>query len=323
MTNCNQEILKAFFKTKDLLSDEALMQIRTFVSDSKYQQGGFEDRASKPDIYYTVFGYTLAFVYDIELDIEKEFAFLEIWNKKQEADLVHVVCYLRCYYLLLVIEQKQKFGFKVDVSDFDGFLANMVMKRLINKLKKNCQPYFGLLESYKSKDGGYNHNQKQAEQATVYASFLVWTLYQDLNEKESVLANITDQLEALMCGNASFANDNTSQSGVSSATAAGLIMTLGKSSDLKPTIAYLNQNYTPRGGFKAAAGLPVADLLSTSTALLALYMAGENLQELSEKSIDFINLHWDESGGFFGSIADMTCDVEYTYYALLGIGILL
>jgi len=34
-------------------------------------------------------------------------------------------------------------------------------------------------------------------------------------------------------------------------------------------------------------------------------------------------LHWDESGGFFGSIADMTCDVEYTYYALLGIGILL
>lgn len=52
-------------------------------------------------------------------------------------------------------------------------------------------------------------------------------------------------------------------------------------------------------------------------------MACENLQHLAEKSIDFINLHRDKSGSFFGSIADMNCDVEYTYHALLGIGILL
>jgi len=318
MINCNQEILKALFRTKDLLSEDALLQIRQFVDKVKYENGGFQDRAQKPDIYYSVFGYTLAFAYDIKLNLEKEFSYLESWNKNQEADLIHAVCYIRCYYLLLVIEQKQKFNLKVDDSDFDGFIAKLVMKRLIKKLRQDCKTHFDLIEDYKSKDGGYNHNQKQSEQATVYASFLVWTLYQDLNEEEVVLNKITNQLETLKCKDASFANDNSSQSGVSSATAAGIIMTGSRSS-----IQYLKQNYTPRGGFKAASGLPIADILSTSTALLALYMAGENLQELSDKSIDFINLHWDESGGFFGSIADMTCDVEYTYYALMGIGILI
>ncbi len=322
MTNCNQEILKALFRTKNLLSEDALFQIRQFVDNARCEKGGFQDRAGKPDIYYSVFGYTLAFAYDIKLDLEKEFTYLESWNKNQETDLIHAVCYIRCYYLLLVLEQKQKFNLKVDVSDFDGFIAKLVMKRMIKKLRKDCQTYFDLIEEYKSKDGGYNHNKKQAEQATVYASFLVWTLYQDLNEEETVLNIITNQLEELKCKDASFANDNTSQTGVSSATAAGIIMT-GNKDENRSSIQYLTQNYTPRGGFKAASGLPIADILSTSTALLALYLAGENLQELSDKSIDFINLHWDESGGFFGSIADMTCDVEYTYYALMGIGILI
>ncbi len=322
MTNCNQEILKALFRTKDLLSEDALVQIRQFVDQAKYEKGGFQDRAGKPDIYYSVFGYTLAFAYDIKLDLEKEFTYLEAWDKNQETDLIHAVCYIRCYYLLLVLEQKQMFNLKVDVSDFDGFIAKLVMKRMIKKLRKDCQSYFDLIEDYKSRDGGYNHNKKQAGQATVYASFLVWTLFQDLNEEDAVLNTITNQLKELKCFDASFANDNSSESGVSSATAAGIIMT-GNKDENRSSIQYLRQNYTPRGGFKAALGLPIADILSTSTALLALYLAGENLQELSDKSIDFINLHWDESGGFFGSIADMTCDVEYTYYALMGIGILI
>ena len=323
MTNCNQEILKALFKTKELLSDEALQEIKSFVVSQKSEIGGFADRAGKPDIYYSVFGYTLAFVYDIKLDLEKEFSLLESRDKTKELDLVHAVCYLRCYFLLLVIEQKQKFGLKIDPSKLDGFLSKLVLKGLVKKLKKECQSYFEFIETYQSKDGGYNHNRKNADQATVYATFLVWTLYQDLNEKEASLNKMTDQLDALSCEDGSFANDNSSKTGVSSASAAGLIMLGDKSADSERTTAYLMQNYTPRGGFKAASNLPIADILSTSTALLALYMSGENLQDLSDKSIDFINLHWDESGGFFGSIADMTCDVEYTYYALLGIGILI
>jgi len=41
MINCNQEILKALFRTKDLLSEDALLQIRQFVDKVKYENGGF------------------------------------------------------------------------------------------------------------------------------------------------------------------------------------------------------------------------------------------------------------------------------------------
>jgi len=323
MINCNQEILKALFKAKDLLSDEALKEIRSFIISQKCEPGGFKDRAGKPDIYYSVFAYTLALAYDINLNVEKEQEFLETWNKEYDLDLVHAVCYIRCYLLLQVIQQKQRFGLKIESLNSEGFLANLAMKNLIKKSKKNCRVQFELINTYKSKDGGYNHNRQAADHATVYASFLVWTLFQDLNENEHILNEISQPISKLKCSDHSFANDSSSPTGVTSATAAGLIMTLSQNFDKNGIVDYLMKNYTVRGGFKAAQDLPIADTLSTSTALLALYMAGENLQSLSDKSIDFINLHWDESGGFFGSIADMTCDVEYTYYALLGIGILI
>ncbi len=321
MKNCNQEILSALFKTKSSLSDEALYEIQSFVGSQHCETGGFKDRAGKPDIYYSVFAYTLALAYDINLDIEKEQEFLTTWNRAHDLDLVHAVCYIRCYLLLQVIQQKQAFGLRFDALDSEGFLTKLAMKSLIRKAKKNCQEQFQLIDTYKSKDGAYNHNRQSANQASVYASFLVWTLFQDLNEDKKRLNGISQPISNLQCSDHSFANDGASSTGVTSATAAGLIMTLGQNPN--GIVDYLMKNYTPRGGFKAAQDLPIADTLSTSTALLALYMSGENLHNLSEKSIDFINLHWDESGGFFGSIADMTCDVEYTYYALMGIGILI
>lgn len=323
MRNCNQEILNALFKTKNLLSDEALFEIKSFVHSQHCETGGFIDRAGKADIYYSVFAYTLALAYDINLDIVQEQEFLETWNTEYDLDLVHAVCYIRCYLLLQVIQQNQTFGLKLDNLDSENFLAKLAMNKLIKKAKKNCKAQFEIIDSFRSKDGGYNHNVKSADQATVYASFLVWTLFQDLNVGERTLNEISQPISNLQCTDHSFANDASSITGVSSATAAGLIMTLGQNNNKSSVIDYLMKNYTQRGGFKAAQDLPIADTLSTSTVLLALYMANENLQNLSEKSIDFINLHWDESGGFFGSIADMTCDVEYTYYALLGIGILL
>lgn len=155
------------------------------------------------------------------------------------------------------------------------------MKRMIKKLRKNCQSYFDLIEEYKAKDGGYNHN-KRSKTSHRLRFILVYTLYQDLNKSKTQLNEISKHLGELKCKDASFANDNDSQTGVSSATAAGIIMTMNKDIKVEASIAYLMKNYTPRGGFKAAIGLPIADVLSTSTALLALYMAGENLQELSE-----------------------------------------
>lgn len=318
VTNCNQSILEALLKSQEVLSVEAQNHINSFVITQKSENGGFVDRAGKADLYYTVFGYTLALILDNKLNISKERNYLERIKHEGSLDFVHAICLIRCIFLLELIALKQKSGVKASSFLRINFGKDIILNKLIKTVKSNCKGLLEEVEEYSSKDGGYNHNSKNEEKSTIYANYLVWTMYQDFKVDQSKLDKIKSANKALQLSNGSFANEDMSLDGVTSSTAAGLIMNLTSTKSKE----WLNQMLSKRGGFMAASEVPIADLLSTSTALLSLRLSGENMQEYAEKSVNFINLHWDESGGFFGSIADMTCDVEYTYYALLGLGVL-
>lgn len=281
------------------------------------------DRAGKVDLYYSVFGYTLALVLDLKLNVKDERSYLKKIKHSEKLDFVHLICFVRCEFLLHLIDLKQKSGFPSSTFLSIDFAKEFILDKIVKSLRNDCSELLREIEEYQAADGGYNHNQKGAKKSTIYANYLVWTLFQDIKTEQQVLDKILHANNSLRTNNGAFANDENSLDGVTSSTAAGLIMSLpilpdnwGESKE------WLQKMLTKRGGFKAAEGVPLADLLSTSTALLALKLSGENMQHYSEKSVNFINLHWDESGGFFGSIADMTCDVEYTYYALLALGVL-
>ena len=77
-----------------------------------------------------------------------------------------------------------------------------------------------------------------------------------------------------------------------------------------------------KGGFRAAALAPIPDLLSTATALCALSVLGQPLDGLRDPCNEFVESLWHDSGGFGGHWADRTPDCEYTYYALLALGVL-
>lgn len=321
--NCNQSILEALLKTQEVLSEEAQNHIKTFLSNQKCIDGGFLDRSGKADIYYTVFGYTLALILDQKLDVLEERKYLKRLKRDEELDFVHSVCLVRCNFLLQLIDLRQKSRLPSSKFLSISFAKDLILGKVIKSLKNNCSEVLWDLEEYVSEDGGYNHNKKGSAKSTIYANYLMWTLYQDLQTEQEVLDEITDANKKLRASNGSFANEENSTDGVTSSTAAGLIMSMaGKSEEIDKTKEWLNQMRSKRGGFMAAREVPIADLLSTSTALLALNLSGDSMQDYAENSVNFINLHWDESGGFFGSIADMTCDVEYTYYALLGLGVL-
>ena len=321
--NCNQYILEALLKSQEVLSEEAQNHIKTFVITQKCADGGFKDRSGKADLYYSVFGYTLALILDYKLDILEERKYLRRLKRDEELDFVHSVCLVRCEFLMQLIELRQRSGLSSSKFLSISFAKDLILGKVVKSLKNNCSELLWDIEDYVSEDGGYNHNKKGAAKSTIYANYLMWTLYQDLQAEQEVLDEITDANKTLRAANGSFANEENSTDGVTSSTAAGLIMSIaGKSEETVKTKEWLSQMLSKRGGFMAAREVPIADLLSTSTALLALKVSGENMQEYAENSVNFINLHWDESGGFFGSIADMTCDVEYTYYALLGLGVL-
>ena len=77
------------------------------------------------------------------------------------------------------------------------------------------------------------------------------------------------------------------------------------------------------GGFAATEQLGKADLLSTATALFALWSLRADLDLIRRPCLDYVESLWRDSGGFAGHIADEIEDVEYTFYALLSIGCLM
>jgi hypothetical protein len=89
----------------------------------------------------------------------------------------------------------------------------------------------------------------------------------------------------------------------------------------EPAIAeWLLARCHPSGGFFAAPGAPLPDLLSTATALHALTALGARLEAIREPCLDFVDTLWTNTGGFYGTWADDSLDCEYTYYGLLALG---
>ena len=76
------------------------------------------------------------------------------------------------------------------------------------------------------------------------------------------------------------------------------------------------------GGFKAFAHLTNADMLSTAVALFALTYAGHDVRILKPSCLDFIEHNYTE-GAFLSGDGDQTADVEYTFYGLLALGVLI
>ncbi|WP_421919520.1 prenyltransferase/squalene oxidase repeat-containing protein [Marinifilum sp.] len=315
--NCNQKILEALLSAREVLSEDAQNRIISFLHSQKCESGGFVDKAGKSDLYYSVFGYTLALVFDMKLNLDQEKNFLAEFDQRN-LDFVHSVCLVRAFYLVHLIDIRQKSGFNASKYLRFNFAKNLIIGQLVTRTMSDCTEVLWDLESYIAGDEGYNHNAKEEEQSTVYANYLMWTLYQDLQIEADSIEEIQNANLSLILDNGSYANESNSSDGVTSATAAGMMMNLGNEKSKE----WLLERRSKKGGFVAAKDVPVSDLLSTATALLAIKMSGEKMESFSENSLDFINLHWDESGGFFGSIADTNCDVEYTYYALLGLGVL-
>ena len=83
---------------------------------------------------------------------------------------------------------------------------------------------------------------------------------------------------------------------------------------------WLMDQHQSLGGFLAAPMAPMPDLLSTATALHALYVLQRPMGEEGPKCLEFVESLWTDGGGFRGYLEDDQADVEYTYYGLLALG---
>lgn len=145
--------------------------------------------------------------------------------------------------------------------------------------------------------------------------------YQDLGRAVPAAEGVLTSLGRLRASDGSYGNHPGLASGVTTATAAAVLVLRHLDAPLDRAAGlWLLDRCHSRGGFFASCSTPVPDLLSTATALHALSAMHLPIAGLRDPCLDFVDSLWTNRGGFFGTWADEAVDCEYTYYALLALG---
>ncbi len=97
---------------------------------------------------------------------------------------------------------------------------------------------------------------------------------------------------------------------------------------LTPTIKenvanFLTEIISDEGGYRANTPIPFADLLSTYTALQTLRDVGYWNQVDTKAVLRFVRALQDPAGGFLAAAWDEAIDVEYSFYGMASLGLLL
>jgi len=268
--------------------------VKSFLTHQVGADGGFPDRTGRSDLYYTVFG--LEALMALQLSCEpRTAAFVRAHGTGGNLDFVHLCCLVRCRATLAMMGQGQPSPEWVEA----------VAQRLAQ---------------FRAADGGFNPTPGVAN-STVYASFLGFAAYQDLNVPVFESRSLAEAICKLRGADGAWANEAKIPVGSTNATAAAVTALRNLGAPVEPTVGdWLKARCHRQGGFVAAPGVPMPDLLSTATALHALSGLQGNIADIQESCLDFVDSLWTNEGSFHGHWEDSNLDVEYTYYGLLALG---
>lgn len=283
-------LFRALLDGKRRLGTDALKRMRHFLTERKSVGEAFVNKGGEPDIYYTSFGWVLAYVLGLSLDREVMRRYLESLDQAS-MDLVHYAAYRRCELIQHFFNVPEWLAGHMPII---GNWANSVSVHPFNVV------------DYPNQDPD-----------SPYSRFICRGCLEDCGQK-------VDQKRTLNCfaayrvANGGFSNRRGDLVASVNATAAAL-MVIGQEDGYRKNddLDYLLHVQDPSGGFRADVTAPVPDLLSTATALFALRCYGVS-PLVSPR--DFIEAHWLDNGGFGATLWDEEGDVEYLFYGLLALG---
>lgn len=275
------------------LLGEAADLVKAFVTSQMLPTGGVGDREGTADLYYTVFG--LEALAALQASVPHEEG-LRTWLLAQAnnpaLDFVHLSSLARC------------------AASLEGdVLGEELRVALAQRLQR-----------FRTPDGGF-HGAPGREQGSAYGCLLAWGAYSDLGVEFPWPEALLSCIQHLRTQDGGFANEPALPIGSATATAAAVTLYrhLGQAPPAGTGEWLLAQRH-PSGGFLAAPGAPIPDLLTTAVALHALDSLEMPYLHLKENCLDFIDTLWSAAGGFHGNWTDDHLDCEYTYYGLLALG---
>ncbi len=287
--------------TLRLLSGAGLLEkrrresIRDFFMAARSMSGGFTGRKGQGDLYYTAFALRGLMLLTIPADpepldrLEKFLHYQEVC----ELSAVELTSLVYCETLL--------------------HLARGV--EFPESRKKNLADHF---EKFRRDDGCFATTTKTSYSST-YQTFLAATAFEVLGEEKRLDSIPTGPILHRQREDGGFVElEKLQHSGTNpTAAALGFLNIRGESlKNREGAVKFLLARQLSDGGFQANTRVPISDLLSSFTALVALV----DLQ--GERSIDLDGLQkfaekcQARNGGFFGADWDRQSDVEYTFYGL-------
>lgn len=278
------------------LLGDATELVAGFLRSSQRDDGGFADRGdgSAGDLYYTVFG--LDALAAVESEPERPVGgFLETFGAGDDLDLVHLGCLVRAWAAA---------GESSDAS-------RLAVKR---------ESWRRRLDALRRGDGGWAAEPEIGHSA-VYSTFVALGAYQDAGLEIPDPPSVRSYLEARLDEEGGYEADAELTVATTPTTAAAVAALRQVGAEPSPrSIGWLRRRAHPQGGFLAADGAPMPDLLSTAVALHSLVGLGASIDDLAEPMLDYVDTLWTNRGAFHGHWADDEVDCEYTYYGLLALG---
>ncbi len=281
------KLFKTLQMGKKKLSEEALHRMADFVNSQRTDVDSFMNKSGREDIYYTLFGWMLSYVLGVRLDTRKMTAYLARQDMGQ-MDLIHYAACMRCRMMLTLME---------------GGISRLLFTRISSVEVKPLSEF-----------NGVPHNDPQSP----YSQYIWLSLLEDTGNSVKNKEAVLDSLSEYHVPGGGYANVPDSERATTNATVAalavrGALVNYRKNED----ILYLQGLQEKTGGFSAAIGSPLPDLLSTATSLFML-KCYEVKPAFSPSH--FIEAHWLDTGGFSATLLEENSDVEYTFYGLLALG---
>ncbi|HNY76916.1 MAG: prenyltransferase/squalene oxidase repeat-containing protein [Sedimentisphaerales bacterium] len=291
------DMRKAVSRAAEALGD-SVDAVREFLRCHLCDDGGFQGRDGKSDLYYTVFGLEASVALDVKLPLERVVDYVRGFETGQSLDLVHLASLVRC---------------RINLAEGTNDTLDPGSRRaMIAHLMHFC-----------AADGGFS-TSAGAERGHVYGSFLALGICQDLEVDDLEPAGVLESVRSLQMPDGGFSNEPTMAVSATAATAAAITIFHYLQAPLpESALQWLAARAEPGGGFCAIPSGPdiaIPDLLSTATALHALTLVGVDLDEIRERNLDYLDTLWSVRGGFRGHPAEDVLDCEYTYYGLLSLG---
>jgi len=273
-----------------VLHQEGADAIIAFVQSQCNPDGGFRGRTPASDLYYTVFGLSCLIALNQPLPEPPADSFAAAANPA-DLDFVHLASAVRCHSL----------SGHPDATN-------------------RSRPFLARMEAFRARDGGYHHQLAHAAFGTIYGAFLACLTYQEAGLQPPRPARLHETLEPFRTADGGYANETGRQQATATTTAAAILIQYWINGVRDTRAADMLQGFaSPAGGFRAFANAPEPDLLSTATSVYALRTIGYTYS-LTVDYEPFIEILWNDNGGFRGSPLDDRPDVEYTFYALLALG---